>query len=73
MSEFARVFFEKMKLFEKNPLALHLDNHALKEPYEGFRSIDITTDYRAIYEEVQSGDETIAYFFLLGTHKELYG
>jgi hypothetical protein len=36
------------------------------------RSIDITNDYRAIYEEVREGDNTIAYFFLLGTHKELY-
>jgi mRNA-degrading endonuclease YafQ of YafQ-DinJ toxin-antitoxin module len=46
---------------------------SLKEPYEGLRSIDITNDYRAIYEEVPSGTETIAYFSLIGTHDELYG
>ena len=66
-------FDEKIAIFEKNPFAPQLNNHPLKEPYEGLRSIDITNDYRAIYEEVPSGTETIAYFSLLGTHDELYG
>ena len=66
-------FYEKIAVFEKNPLEQHLNNHALKDKYEGFRSIDITNDYRAVYEEVPSGTETVAYFSLLGTHDELYG
>jgi mRNA-degrading endonuclease YafQ of YafQ-DinJ toxin-antitoxin module len=66
-------FYEKIAVFEKNPFDPSLNNHPLKEPYEGFRSIDITNDYRAVYEEVPSGNETVAYFSLLGTHKELYG
>ena len=66
-------FEEKIAVFEKNPLDPSLNNHPLKAPYEGLRSIDITNDYRAIYEEVPAGTETIAYFSLLGTHKELYG
>jgi addiction module RelE/StbE family toxin len=66
-------FFEKIKTFEKNPQEQVLNNHALKQEYEGYRSIDITNDYRALYEEVPSGNETIAYFSLLGTHDELYG
>ena len=68
-----RSFEEKTAVFEKNPFDPSLNNHALKEPYEGLRSIDITNDYRAVYEEVPSGNETVAYFSLLGTHKELYG
>ena len=68
-----RSFEEKIAVFEKNPFDPRLNNHALKEPYEGLRSIDITNDYRAVYEEVPSGNETVAYFSLLGTHKELYG
>ena len=68
-----RSFEEKIAVFEKNPFDPSLNNHALKEPYEGLRSIDITNDYRAVYEEVPSGNETVAYFSLLGTHKELYG
>jgi addiction module RelE/StbE family toxin len=66
-------FEEKIAVFEKNPLDPSLNNHPLKAPYEGLRTIDITNDYRAIYEEVPSGSELIAYFSLLGTHKELYG
>ena len=65
-------FEEKIVIFENNPFDQRLNNHPLKEPYEGFRSIDITSDYRAVYEEVPSGKETVAYFSLLGTHKELY-
>ena len=68
-----RSFEEKIAIFEKNPFDPSLNNHALKDPYEGLRSINITNDYRAVYEEVPSGSETIAYFSLLGTHKELYG
>jgi mRNA-degrading endonuclease YafQ of YafQ-DinJ toxin-antitoxin module len=66
-------FEEKIVVFEKNPFDPRLNNHPLKEPYEGLRSIDITSDYRAVYEEVPAGKETVAYFSLLGTHKELYG
>jgi addiction module RelE/StbE family toxin len=64
---------EKIALFEKDLYNLELNNHELHDEYEGYRSINITNDYRALYEEVPSGKETIAYFSLLGTHKELYG
>jgi addiction module RelE/StbE family toxin len=66
-------FNERIELFKRNPHNSSLNNHALKEPYKGLRSIDITNDYRAVYEEVPEGTETVAYFSLLGTHKELYG
>ena len=66
-------FHEKINLFRKDPSNARLRNHALEGVYIGFKSIDITNDYRAIYEEVAIGEETIAYFTLLGTHKELYG
>jgi mRNA-degrading endonuclease YafQ of YafQ-DinJ toxin-antitoxin module len=65
-------FFERVALFEKNPFAPVLNNHELHDEYEGLRSIDITNDYRAVYEDVPSGEETIAYFLFLGTHTELY-
>jgi addiction module RelE/StbE family toxin len=66
-------FKESILLFSKNPNASELNNHALKREYEGLRSIDVTSDYRAVYEEVKVGEDTIAYFSILGTHKELYG
>lgn len=63
---------EKMLLFSKNPHEPQLNNHSLKREYEGYRSINITADYRALYREKQEGDEKVAYFVLLGTHDKLY-
>jgi addiction module RelE/StbE family toxin len=63
---------ERILLFYKNHNDLQLDNHPLRESYLGYRSIDINSDYRAIYKEVQIGTEAVAYFVALGTHKELY-
>lgn len=65
-------FKEKILIFQKNPDEPLLNNHELRNPYKGLRSIDITNDYRAIYEEMTVGQETVAYFVILGTHKDLY-
>lgn len=65
-------FKEAIELFSQDPNNLELDNHELKREWEGFRSIDITTDLRAIYQEDREGPEPIAYFVALGTHKDLY-
>ena len=65
-------FREKIIIFEKNPNEPELHNHELRKPYEGLRSIDITNDWRAIYEEITLGEDTVAYFSILGTHYELY-
>lgn len=66
-------FKERITLFIVNPFNSHLHNHALQKEYRGYRSIDITSDWRAIYTEKREGDEVIAYFIAIGTHKELYG
>lgn len=65
-------FKERILLFVKNPTDPILDNHQLKRQWQGCRSIDITADWRAIYKEIQVGDEIAAYFVALGTHGELY-
>lgn len=65
-------FKEKIVIFAKNPYDSNLNNHKLKQGYVGYRSIDITAEYRAIYEEINEGDEPIAYFFFIGTHEQLY-
>ncbi|MGI8419721.1 MAG: type II toxin-antitoxin system YafQ family toxin [Candidatus Levyibacteriota bacterium] len=62
-----------MLLFSKNPHDPILHNHPLKREYEGKRSIHITANWRAIYEEAQEGKDIFAYFVLLGTHKQLCG
>lgn len=68
----ANRFNDQLSIFRTNPLALELHNHKLIDKWEGFISIDITNDYRAIYQEISEGVETVAYFITLGTHKELY-
>lgn len=64
---------ECIRIFRKNPMDLQLNNHALRDEYLGYRSIDITVDWRAIFEEIQAGEDTVAYFITLGTHEQLFG
>lgn len=66
-------FKEKILLFAKNPNDPQLNNHLLKREYQGLRSIDITADWRAVYQEKHEGGKETAYFVLIGTHKQLYG
>lgn len=63
---------KEINLFKKNPMDSSLNSHELQREYAGLRSIDITADYRAIYEEVTEGEETFAFFIIFGTHNELY-
>ena len=60
---------ERITLFSKDPLSMTLRNHALSTPYKGSYSIDITGDYRAIYQLV---DDETALFTHIGTHSQLY-
>jgi addiction module RelE/StbE family toxin len=67
--EIKKAFLECFSLFHVEPFHPALRNHPLKGKYAGFRSIDITGDWRALYRE-----ETERIIFVeLGTHKELYG
>ena len=65
-------FKQRIDVFAKDPHNPKLNNHSLKRKYKGYKSIDITNDYRAIYEEVHEDEDTIAYFISIGTHEELY-
>ncbi|MBI3442446.1 MAG: type II toxin-antitoxin system mRNA interferase toxin, RelE/StbE family [Candidatus Sungbacteria bacterium] len=60
---------ERIRLFYESPFHPLLDNHALQGEYKGYRSINVTGDLRAIYEEINS--DTV-HFTKLGTHPELY-
>ena len=65
-------FKNKILVFSDNPDAPELNNHPLREEWEGYRSIDVTNDWRAVYtEKVESGRIT-AFFVALGTHRDLY-
>lgn len=65
-------FKKAIELFSEDQNNLELDNHELKREWEGFRSIDVTADLRAIYQEASEEDEPITYFVALDTHKNLY-
>ncbi len=64
---------ESLTTFIRNPNDLELDNHDLTDEWLGYKSIDVTADWRAIYKEIREGDQVIAYFIALGTHQQLYG
>lgn len=63
---------QRLLKFSKDPIYSQLRNHPLRGKYLGKRSIDITSNWRAIYEEKLEGEEVIAYFIALGTHSQLY-
>lgn len=65
-------FDNQLRIFKNNPFDPILKNHELKREWEGYRSINITADYRAIYKEIKLDEETVSYFIAIGTHEELY-
>lgn len=62
-------FFERAALYRKDPFHPILHNHSVDHAYPGWKSINVTGDYRALYEE--RGNEIV--FMKIGTHSELYG
>lgn len=65
-------FREARELFINNPDHPQLRNHALKEKYSGYRSIDVTDDWRALFKIRQSKLKIVITFHILGTHAQLY-
>jgi len=61
---------ERVRVFLKNEFDPLLDNHPLQGKYVGCRSIDITGNYRLIYEKYPDGSLN---FVAVGTHSQLYG
>lgn len=59
---------ERLRLFGKDPFHPLLNNHSVHEVYPGWRSINVTGDYRALYEE----HNRKLIFMTVGTHSELY-
>ena len=60
----------RLGIFIKNKYEKILNNHHLSGRYEGFRSINVTGDWRAVFREFNNGE--VIYFDLLGTHSKLY-
>jgi len=62
-------FDQKLLIFSENKNDLILDNHKLHGKFKNFKSIDITGDIRAIYEEI---DKNSMHFVSIGSHSKLY-
>jgi addiction module RelE/StbE family toxin len=62
-------FKERRSLFLLDPYHPLLNNHPLKGKYEGYRSINIGGDLRAIYKRLGSD---VVLFVEIGSHGNLY-
>ncbi len=65
-------FREVRELFIDNPGHPQLRNHALRGRFAGFKSIDVTDDWRALFKIRKSKAQTVFTFHILGTHAQLY-
>lgn len=63
-------FYPKMEIFLTNEFDPRLRNHALVGKYKGLNSIDITGDWRLLYEKINSSTVML---IDIGTHSQLYG
>lgn len=61
---------ERLELFKIDPFAKLLNNHKLHGSFKHYRSINITGDYRLIFEQF---DENTVRLVDVGTHSELFG
>ncbi|MEK7175479.1 MAG: type II toxin-antitoxin system mRNA interferase toxin, RelE/StbE family, partial [Patescibacteria group bacterium] len=62
-------FNDQLLIFTKNINYPLLNNHPLSGEWAGCRSINITGDFRAVYEELNNNHFE---FVAIGTHSELY-
>lgn len=64
-----KAFDRRFNLFIANPKHPLLRTHDLVGKYSGYRSFNVTGDWRALYRE----SENTIYFMDIGTHSQLYG
>ena len=62
-------FQERLIIFLDNMFHSILNNHSVEHAYPNWRSINITGDYRALFE---IKEKNTVVFMKIGTHSELY-
>ncbi len=62
-------FINRLDIFVADNFDPVLNNHSLKGEYFGYRSINVTGDYRAVYKIVATHEVC---FIDIGTHSQLY-
>jgi len=63
-------FKVRLEMFIDDQYSSILNNHPLIGELKNYRSINITGDWRAIFEEID--EDQIIYFVAIGTHSQLY-
>lgn len=63
-----KAFQKRFEIFLKDSFHPLLNNHQLTGKFKGYRSINITGDWRAIFKEKND----LIVFYVLGTHSQLY-
>jgi len=63
-------FRNRLEIFIEDKFDPILNNHSLSGGMQECRSINITGDWRAVFEELDNGD--VVFFIMLGTHSQLY-
>lgn len=61
-------FYERLNLFFQDKFDKRLNNHSVNKAFPNCRSINVSGDYRAIFDE----DGAVIIFLTIGTHSELY-
>lgn len=61
---------QRLALFLSDEMSPILDNHPLRFEWKGYRSINITGDYRLIFKKES---DMLIRLEEIGTHSELYG
>ncbi len=61
-------FYERLELFFQNKFDKLLNNHSVDKVFPNCNSINVSGDYRAIFED----QVDLAIFITIGTHSELY-
>ena len=65
-----KAFDSKINIFILDKFNPILNNHSLTGSYSGYRSINVTGDWRAIFQELEKGN--VIYFVTIDTHSNLY-
>ncbi len=61
---------ERLKIFVVNKYHPILNNHSLSGKLKHYRSINVSGDWRAIFQEIKKEDT--CYFAAIGSHSKLY-
>lgn len=65
-----RQVYDRVRLLDVDSTNPLLNDHKLGPPYESYRSINVTGDYRLVYKRITADTY---YLRAVGTHHQLYG